>query len=454
LKTRATKAVPPARTKALAGAIEVIASFVSDFEPGRYGADDAAALVSWFCRAERLCSAGKTLAAARVAESNRPEQSGHKSAADWLASVTGQPLGQAVDDLKLGAALVHQPDLDAAYRGGRLSRPGAALVAGASEVNPARGATLVKEAEHDSWRQLQDRCLRARAEGRSTEEASRRMAALHRARRCRTWTDEEGAFRLDAALTPEAGAALAASLSKESARHFERARKDGVLDARDAYTADALVALVTGRGILGPGLVSNGATRYAGPKTEVSRVPDPTAQVTLRVDLDALRRGTIIGGEICEIPGVGPVSVETARDLMGDALVDLVITNGVDVASVCHLGRSIPTALRKAVVERDRTCVVPGCDATRGLEMDHWGIAFSDHGPASLENIARLCSHHHDLRTHRGFRLGGGPGRWTWEAPTAPKGRGRRSKAKLRTRTKPNISPAGSNQDPLVTRRE
>ncbi|MGH9079830.1 MAG: HNH endonuclease signature motif containing protein, partial [Acidimicrobiales bacterium] len=418
-------------TKALAGAIEVIASFVSDFEAGRYDADDAAELVSWFCRAERLCGAGKTLAAARVAESNRPEQSGHKSAADWLASVTRQPIGQAIDDLELGAALAHQPDLDAAYRGGRVSRPGASLVAGATEMNPARREDLVNGAEHDSWRALRDRCLRARAEGRSAEEAARRAAALHKARRCRTWTDADGSFRLDATLTPEAGATLAATLSKESSRRFEQARRDGVFDARDAYTADALVALVTGRGIVSP-LPTAGSPRRAadpGAERESCRGPGPKALVTLRVDLETLRRGTVGTGEICEIPGVGPVSVDTARGLMGDALFHLVITNGIDVTTICHLGRSIPTALRRAVVERDRTCVIPGCDVAQGLELDHWGLDFIQGGPASLENIARLCSHHHDLRTHGGFRLSGGPGRWVWEAPPSPKARARRSRA-------------------------
>jgi hypothetical protein len=178
--------------------------------------------------------------------------------------------------------------------------------------------------------------------------------------------------------------------------------------------------------------------------------------VTLRVDLDALRRGSIGPGEVCEIPGVGPVSVATARDLMGDALVDLVVTNGVDVTTICHLGRSIPTALRKAVVDRDRTCVVPGCDAAQGLEMDHWGVDFNDDGPASLENIARLCSHHHDLRTHRGFRLGGGPGRWTWEPPPIPKARPRRSRAKARTeaRTSSKAGARVSNDEPPLTLRE
>jgi hypothetical protein len=432
-----------AETKALAGAIEIISSFVSNFDPGRYSADDTATLVSWFCRAERLCGAGKTLAAARVAESNRPEQSGHKTAADWLASVTGQPLGQAIDDLKLGAALAHQPDLDTAYRGGRLSRPGATLVAGATEINPARGKDLVTEAENDTWRQLRERCLRARAEGQSAEEAARRAAALHKARRCRTWTDADGSFRLDASLTPEAGATLAASLSAESARHFERARKEGARESRDAYTADALVALVTGRGIIGrPSKAvspedgeTDAGTERPGPRRSL----DPKALVTLRVDLDALRRGTVGTGEVCEIPGVGPVSVDTARGLMGDALFHLVITNGVDVTTICHLGRSIPTALRRAVVDRDRTCVVPGCDVAQGLEMDHWGLSFIDGGPATLENVARLCSHHHYLRTHRGFRLSGGPGRWAWEAPAKPKVPAKRSSAKRKARTSPKI---------------
>ena len=120
---------------------------------------------------------------------------------------------------------------------------------------------------------------------------------------------------------------------------------------------------------------------------------------------------------MCEIPGVGPVSVETARELMGDAITRLVITNGVDVTTICHLGRSIPAALRTALIERDPNCVIPGCDVAGGLEIDHWGIAFSEGGPASLDNLARLCSHHHYLRTHQGFTLTGGPGKWRWTPP-------------------------------------
>jgi hypothetical protein len=47
---------------------------------------------------------------------------------------------------------------------------------------------------------------------------------------------------------------------------------------------------------------------------------------------------------LCEITGVGPVPVEVARRLLGESILKLVITNGVDVANVTHLGRG-PTWL-------------------------------------------------------------------------------------------------------------
>ena len=107
---------------------------------------------------------------------------------------------------------------------------------------------------------------------------------------------------------------------------------------------------------------------------------------------------------------------------MGDALTRLVITDGVDVTTVCHLGRAIPAHLRTALLERDRRCVVPGCDVEDGLEIDHVR-PFAEGGPTSLDNLARLCQWHHQLKTHRGFQLLGGPGRWRWITPEQANGR-------------------------------
>ena len=169
--------------------------------------------------------------------------------------------------------------------------------------------------------------------------------------------------------------------------------------------------------------------------------------VQVRVDLAALRRGSVAGGETCEIPGVGPVPVRTARELLGDAWVDLVVSDGVDVTTICRMGRSLPSALRTALVERDRGCVVPGCDVTKGLEIDHWRVDHAAGGPLSMDNLARLCRSHHYLKTHQGFVLVGGPGPLAVRATRAPQGppdppaqrrrRARRNGGRVRPRALP-----------------
>lgn len=143
----------------------------------------------------------------------------------------------------------------------------------------------------------------------------------------------------------------------------------------------------------------------------------PRAHVLLRVDLAALVRGARQGDEVCEIAGVGTVPLSSARELLSDAVVDLVVRKGVAVASVTSLGRTIPRAVRIALMDRDPTCVVPGCGATQHLEIDHWRVDFARGGPTELANLARICVHHHRLRTHRGWRLTGGPGAWRWTGP-------------------------------------
>jgi hypothetical protein len=142
--------------------------------------------------------------------------------------------------------------------------------------------------------------------------------------------------------------------------------------------------------------------------------------VHVRVDAAALRRGHVEDGEMCEIPGVGPVPVATARAQLPEAILKVLVTDGVDVLSVSHMGRTIRAHVRTAIEERDPTCVVPGCEVAVGLEIDHWQTDFGDDGPTELANLARLCHLHHSMKTHRGFTLGGGPGKWQWDPPPAP----------------------------------
>ena len=145
----------------------------------------------------------------------------------------------------------------------------------------------------------------------------------------------------------------------------------------------------------------------------------PRATVICRVDLQALRRGSLGPGESCEIPGVGPVPLAVARELIGDCFLKFVISDGVDIRTVVHYGRVIPAHLKTALQFRDRCCVVPGCGRTFGLEYDHL-VEFAKGGPTSLDNLARLCGPHHGMKTHKGYRLSGGPGHWAWQAPGSP----------------------------------
>ncbi|MGV0747875.1 HNH endonuclease signature motif containing protein [Mycolicibacter minnesotensis] len=63
--------------------------------------------------------------------------------------------------------------------------------------------------------------------------------------------------------------------------------------------------------------------------------------------------------------------------------------------------RGISRRLRRALEHRDRTCVVPGCGATRGLHahhIRHW----EDGGTTELFNLVLVCPYHHRLH-HRGI---------------------------------------------------
>ncbi|MGH2705481.1 MAG: DUF222 domain-containing protein, partial [Actinomycetota bacterium] len=90
----------------------------------------ATTLVETFARGERLCVAGKALAA-RVASSGVWRRSGERSAAHWMAKATGESLGRAIDTLETARKVAELPGVDQALREGRLSSPQAAHIADA-----------------------------------------------------------------------------------------------------------------------------------------------------------------------------------------------------------------------------------------------------------------------------------------------------------------------------------
>jgi hypothetical protein len=143
--------------------------------------------------------------------------------------------------------------------------------------------------------------------------------------------------------------------------------------------------------------------------------------VNVFVDYDVLTAGLASAEQTCEIEGIGPIPAATAQALINDSILKVIVTDGVDVRFISKTTRTIPARLRTALKARDRRCVVPACDQTRRLEIDHIQ-PIHQHGPTALANLARLCRTHHFQKTHLGYQLSGTPDAWTWQTPTHQKG--------------------------------
>jgi len=124
------------------------------------------------------------------------------------------------------------------------------------------------------------------------------------------------------------------------------------------------------------------------------------------VDAAALARGHTRSGERCEVKGVGPVPVTTARALLDDAAVTVMTRAGDDITAVSRPTRTIPAKLRKALEARYPSCGVRTCANDQFLEIDHI-VPVADRGRTEIANLWRLCSHHHRLKTYGGWIVTG-----------------------------------------------
>ena len=123
-------------------------------------------------------------------------------------------------------------------------------------------------------------------------------------------------------------------------------------------------------------------------------------QVVVHVDAEVLASGA--AGR-CEIEHHSAIAAETARRLCCDG--GIVATADGPRGEPLGIGRrtrSIPPALRRALMSRDRGCRFPGCPATHrlhGHHVRHW----AEGGETALDNLVLLCPVHHRLVHEGGF---------------------------------------------------
>lgn len=384
----------------LRGAIAKARDFLAEADPERVSCDEAAELVELFVELERVGAAGKLLFAARASRSGAVVDAGFVNPAFWLSAITKNSVGDAISALETSKALAELPETTEALKAGGLSSAQAREVSRAARKDPSAERGLLRSAREESLKELQDKARQVLAQSASREDEAARARAIYEKRAVRHYLDHEGAFRLDTRITPEAGARVLSAVQSEADAIFRQARERGVEEPPEAYLADALVALVTGTG--------KSASGRGRPRRDT---------VVARIDIEALKRGHVKSGEMCEIAGVGPVPVAVIERLLPDAFVKVVLRDSVDVRSVCHVGRCLSAHEQTALEERDPVCVVPGCSVAKGLENHHYRQDFAASGITSLSELARVCARHHDLITYRGFVLEGGPGRWRFRGP-------------------------------------
>ena len=84
----------------------------------------------------------------------------------------------------------------------------------------------------------------------------------------------------------------------------------------------------------------------------------------------------------------------------------MALLHGADgeVLDVGRRTRAVPTALRRALLDRDRSqCQFPGCNS-RHCDAHHV-VHWADGGETKLANLASLCRFHHRAVHEEGFQV-------------------------------------------------
>jgi len=122
----------------------------------------------------------------------------------------------------------------------------------------------------------------------------------------------------------------------------------------------------------------------------------------LHVDQDPLAPDGALAGTLDDGTRV---SAETIRRVACDCgLVAVSHDNNGATLSIGRRSRSIPPAIRRALLLRDRGCAFPGCTHNRflhGHHIQHWLHG----GKTSLDNLALQCSYHHHLMHEGGWSV-------------------------------------------------
>ena len=113
-----------------------------------------------------------------------------------------------------------------------------------------------------------------------------------------------------------------------------------------------------------------------------------------------------------------PLSGRRLRQIAQDAEITPILVS--PKGDPLHVGRRYRTAtpkMRRALAQRDRGCVWPGCDRPPSWSQSDHEVPWAKGGETAVEGMRLLCVPHHG-KLSRGWRLERGPaGRWVVHPP-------------------------------------
>jgi HNH endonuclease len=345
-----------------------------DLEPELLTSESARELLAAYARVERLAAFGKTVLARKLDDARE------------VARVTGTSMGKAKATVDTGKALRAADEVCDAFASGELSLDQTAEIVRAEQARQGSGVGLMRTAKEESFHVLRERARKVVLEA----EQHRGLGQRQRdARAARSHTDELGMVNVNLRLEPHVGTSIVNRAEAEAARLYRKAKQEGCAESFERHLADAYAGMLSGNG----------------------KGPSRRPELVVLVSHEVVKRGwkDVREGEICKIPGVGPVAPEAAREIGQDALLTGVFYDRKDLRNVKRWTRNIPVDVLLALELGDP----PEFDGIRCSDCGNRFRNQNDHvephvafGPASLENLEPRCWSCHRAKTEQDRKAG------------------------------------------------
>ena len=294
--------------------------------------------------------------------------------AEWLHYRCDLSMNTAREKVRVAHALKTLPEIAAAFSSGTLSYSKVRAMTRVAVI--CNEEDLLSFAVKTTTARVEERCRELKCGTVDSLDGAQRAVANRSLRVNRN--TERGVMTISIDLPMETGELVEKALDK--ARDDSMSKMEFIDESWSARQADAMVSM---------------ASSYLSGDAGQTRNTSDDYLVTVHVDQSALANGN----------GRSSLPIESVKRLCcdGHAVVIGEDENGEPLI-VGRKTRTVPTAIKRALVARDKTCSFPGCHHTRFVDahhIQHWSAG----GETSLDNLMLLCSQHHKLVHEGGFAI-------------------------------------------------